>query len=191
MAPQVQAGATTRVPSRMIIIAKRNMWIVPDTLLQTQEGAIARVHMHMSPHHDTTRSVIDIHWLMIAIDLHLRVIAITIVQLIRAFDMHLLMIVIDIHWLMIAIDLHLRVIFIDIHLLMIAIDLHLRVIVITLVQLLRTFDMHRPMIATAIVQLTIVIDTNMEMNQGEHLLKLQGCRHMRKPPMMIYQGPRG
>ena len=117
MAPRVQAQD---------IIAKRNMWIVPDTplraqegaktqvpkhmshphgmgrifidtLLQDQEGAITRVHMHMSPHHGTTRSVFDMHRLMIAIDLHLRVIAIAIVQLIRVFDMHRLMIAIDPH----------------------------------------------------------------------------------------------
>ena len=98
MAPQVQAGATTRVPSRMIIIAKRNMWIIADTLhlhqgaktqvprhmshphgmgrifidtlLRAQEGAMTRVHMHMS-HLHLRVIIIDILWLMIAIDLHL------------------------------------------------------------------------------------------------------------------------
>ena len=101
MTPRVQAQD---------IIAKRNMWIVPDTFLRTQEGAktqvpkpmshphgmgrifidtlhraqesaSTRVHMHMSHHHGMTRSVFDMHRLMIAIDLHLRVIVIAIVQL--------------------------------------------------------------------------------------------------------------
>ena len=202
MTPRVQAQD---------IIAKRNMWIVPntllraqegaktpvpkdmshphgmgrifiDTLLQAQKGAMTRVHMHMNHLHGTTRSVFDMHRLMIAIDLHLRVIAIAIVQLLRAFDMHQLMI---------------------------AIDLHLRVIAIAIVQLLRAFDMHRPMIAIAIVQLMIVTDIDMILHQGikrtviaVHPLahrrspphtatfRLDQDRQMRRPPMEIHQDPR-
>ena len=91
MAPQGQVGATMRVPSHMIIIAERNMWIIIDTLPPLRQGAhiivprhmshlqsttrifidtlvrvhrlgaMTRVHMHMSLHQGTLRTVIDIH----------------------------------------------------------------------------------------------------------------------------------
>ena len=97
MAPRVQAHD---------IIAKRNMWIIPDTLLRAQESAMTKVHVHMSHHHGKTRSAFDMHRLMIAIDLYLRVIAIAIVQLLRAFDMHRPMIAIAIVQLIRVFDMH-------------------------------------------------------------------------------------
>ena len=115
MAHRVQAGATTRVPSYMIIITEHTVWtiidtlpplrqgantrvpmhmshphgmgrIFIDTLLRAQESAMTKVHKHMSHHHGTTRNVFDMHRLMIAIDLHLRVIVIAIVQLLIVTD---------------------------------------------------------------------------------------------------------
>ena len=82
MIPRVQAQG---------IIAKRNMWIVPDTF-HFQQGAKTQVPRHMSHPHGMGKIFID--------------------TLLRAQEsamtkVHMHMIVIDMHRLMIAIDLHL------------------------------------------------------------------------------------
>ena len=82
----------------MTIIAKGIIWIIIDTILLLRQGTL-RIFIDTllrAQESATTRSVFDMHRLMIAIDLHLRVIAI---------DLHIRVIAIAIAHLMIVIDI--------------------------------------------------------------------------------------
>ena len=68
MAPQVQVGTPTRVPSRMIVIVKRTMWLliakrtvwlIIDTLPPLRQGTYIKVQRRMNYSQGIGEIIID------------------------------------------------------------------------------------------------------------------------------------